>query len=111
LIGLIKIPFSTVIYPFYKGHRKIALIAFVLELTAFLLLFFIGSISKPLAILLILLSVFGLPIGYYSILRKVAGKSFGDLVGTHHAASEEQAINEIIKKANKHSQADINSGA
>lgn len=39
LIGMIKIPFSTVIYPIYKGHRILALIALVLEISAFALLF------------------------------------------------------------------------
>lgn len=100
LIGMIKVPFSTLIYPIYKGHRVLALIAFTLELSAFLMLFFAGSALKPLAILLLLTSVFGLSIGYYAIYRKIANKYFGQLIAKQHGSSEEQAINDVIKKAN-----------
>ena len=111
LIGMIKIPFSTVIYPVYKGHRFLALIAFILELSAFVLLFVAGSALKPLAILLMLTSVFGLSIGYYAIQRKIANKYYGKFIAKQHGSSEEQAINDIVKKANKQSQTDAASGA
>ena len=101
LISLVKVPFSSVIYPFYKGHKTVALIAFILELSALLLLFLVGAAVKPVALLLIFTAVFGLSIGYYVILRKVAEQYYGDFFGKFHGASEEQAISEAIKHSNK----------
>lgn len=111
LIGMIKIPFSTVIYPIYKGHRALALIAFSLEISAFALLFIAGSALKSLAILIMLTSVFGLSIGYYAIQRKIANKYYGKFICKQHGSSEEQAISDVIKKANKLSQQDAAGGA
>ncbi len=98
-ISMIKFPFSSVIYPACKKDWYIALCAFCLELSAFLLLIFFGENVKPIAIALILVSVFGISIFYYVIKRWLASKNAGDFVDKFHGNSPEDAINQAVKKS------------
>lgn len=98
-IGMFKIPFSSAIYPAYKKEWRIALVAFLLELLAFVLIFTIGPSVKIISIVLVLIAVFGISIFYYKIQRWLAAKYSGDVVGRFYSNSPEQAISEAIKKS------------
>jgi|GEM_PF-5987506 len=100
LISFIKIPFSAAIYPFIKGDKILALIAFILELIALLLIIFAGASAKSYVIIIFTFTIFGISIGYHAINRIIASKFYGVYVGSYYAQSAEQAINEALK-ANK----------